>query len=54
MLPILPDPLSLYAGELPGVAMGSSEALFIDKYAVQKIPIVDTNGCHDVSLSLER
>jgi len=33
-----------YAGELPGVAIGSSEALFIDRYAVQKIPTVDTNG----------
>lgn len=40
---------SHYAGELPGVATTSSEALFIDRYAVQKIPTVDTKGCLGIS-----
>lgn len=34
----------VYAGDAPGVATGSSEELDMLKYAVQKIPIVETKG----------
>lgn len=47
------EKMSPYAGvvlgESAGVAIGSSEEFVRDRYAVQKIPTVDTNGCESVS-----
>lgn len=37
------------AGDRAGLSTASSEELVSDKYAVQKIPIVETNGWFEVS-----